>query len=339
MRTLTRRGPAARTRVQAVVFLTFWQGLFLAVISAFSEAVDGGGGGGERDHKSLQNFLICLEMFLASIMMMFAFPWREYRLIAPPDVCEGGAVRSILRALRHATRVGDVFQDTYHQFATRYQTYILPPTDDTFNPKARAEEERERIRTAPAQDAAAHDEEEQGAPSAEFVYRASDNGDAPPSASPSHSRAGSDRGAADAGAPDSHQKKAKRISGVFLTREQRKHTEKQHGHAVRTFVLKVRPPAPDRPPGPRRGSTALTEPGRPAPQGQEMRGVRTSLSSVEAAERGGGGQADAQRGPSPSGDPEAAPQEQRMAPDAAPAGAAAAAGRADGDGDMVDLVL
>ena len=78
MRTLTRHDPAARTRVQAVVFLTFWQGLFLAVISAFSEAVDGGGGGGERDHKSLQNFLICVEMFLASLAHAYVYGHQEW---------------------------------------------------------------------------------------------------------------------------------------------------------------------------------------------------------------------------------------------------------------------
>ena len=283
--------------------LTFWQGLFLAVISAFSEAVDGEDeASSENDHKSLQNFLICLEMFLASIMMMFAFPWREYRLIAPPEVCEGGALRSILRALRHATRVGDVFQDTYHQFATRYQTYILPPTDDTYNMKARSEEEQERIRSVPAPDSDIHTEHRDGTPSRsnEFVFRANHSGD------------GGDAGVGTSGAPpaaDGQHKKSKRISGVFLTKEQRKHTEKQQGHAVRTFLLK----------------------------GQEMRGVRNSLSTAVGRTGGEEGQGvDAQRmGASSSSTPcdlEAGPG----GPDDASSTRAAEDASAPGGGDMID---
>lgn len=177
--------------VKAVVFLTFWQGLFLAVVSAFNEAVSSEGDE-ESDYKSLQNFLICLEMFFASIMMMFAFPWREYRLIAPPEVYDLGTCRAILRSLTHAVKMGDVFQDTYHQFSTRYQTYVAAP---------------EYLHQS------------------DFVYN-------------SDGSSGYSNGVEHSEADNPSAKKSKRISSVFLTKEQRKHTERNHEFSVRTFVLK-----------------------------------------------------------------------------------------------------
>ncbi len=49
------------------------QGLFLAIL------VGGGAIPTVLDGKNLQNFLICVQMLPASIAMLFAFPYQEYK--------------------------------------------------------------------------------------------------------------------------------------------------------------------------------------------------------------------------------------------------------------------
>jgi hypothetical protein len=50
-----------------------WQGLFIALLvgaGVIPTVVDG---------KNLQNFMICCQMLPASIAMLFAFPYQEYK--------------------------------------------------------------------------------------------------------------------------------------------------------------------------------------------------------------------------------------------------------------------
>ena len=243
--------------VKAVVFLTFWQGLFLAVVAALDKAVEGRQDS-DGSHKSLQSFLICLEMFLASVMMAFAFPWRENRLIAPPEIVERGALESVLRSAKHAIRIGDVFEDTYSSFSQRYQAYILPPTDERRGGQAGGSGDLPGPAPATVNGSS-------GDAGHEFVYRKEGGNDA---AVIVGDGTRSDRmDASSSSSVASASKKAKRISSVFLTREQRKHTEKSHDFSVRTFVLKgqemrgLRPPVQQSPPPmTERGGTASPPP-------------------------------------------------------------------------------
>jgi hypothetical protein len=57
--------------IKGVVFMTFWQGICISAMSSFG-FVD------PSTADSAQNFLICIEMFLASLAHYFIFPVREW---------------------------------------------------------------------------------------------------------------------------------------------------------------------------------------------------------------------------------------------------------------------
>jgi len=73
-----------------------------------------------------QNFLICVEMFFASIAMHFAFPHRRY--CVANDVCVGGSVtigslQSISSNLKEAVNPRDIVADAVYNFHPQYQQY------------------------------------------------------------------------------------------------------------------------------------------------------------------------------------------------------------------------
>ena len=101
--------------VKSVIFLTFWQGLFIAI------AVGTGSVPSPDDGNNIQNFLICVEMFPAAICICFAFPWRDFA-----DSAGGAEHRGLAPdAVTHAMSLRDVVTDTFHQFAPTYQNYVL----------------------------------------------------------------------------------------------------------------------------------------------------------------------------------------------------------------------
>ncbi|KAL3156384.1 hypothetical protein ABBQ38_000699 [Trebouxia sp. C0009 RCD-2024] len=98
--------------VKSVIFMTFWQSLFISILS---------GAGVIRtteDGKNLQNFLIACEMLPASIFMLWAFPYTDYKTSGDMG---GLGVSNI----RHAMNINDVVSDTVHQFAPTYHSYVL----------------------------------------------------------------------------------------------------------------------------------------------------------------------------------------------------------------------
>jgi len=99
--------------VKSVVFLTFWQSILCAALVSRGALEDG------EDGRALQNVLICCEMIVASIMMLYAFPSSVY-------AADGGiGALGVLRGAAHAIAVDDVVSDTVHQFAPTYQEYVL----------------------------------------------------------------------------------------------------------------------------------------------------------------------------------------------------------------------
>ena len=77
--------------------------------------------------KDLQNFLICLEMLFAAILLLYAFPYHEYKLSGMEANLGAGNVR-------HAISIRDVVSDTVHQFAPQYHDYVLYSDDTTEKP-------------------------------------------------------------------------------------------------------------------------------------------------------------------------------------------------------------
>ena len=96
--------------VKAVIFLTYWQGFFIAICVGSGLVAD------PADATNIQNWLICVEMLPAALFMLAAFPWTEYRIA-------GGGLRG--GNVRHAISIRDVVTDTVHQFAPAYHDYVL----------------------------------------------------------------------------------------------------------------------------------------------------------------------------------------------------------------------
>ncbi|GMP39690.1 hypothetical protein CsSME_00010420 [Camellia sinensis var. sinensis] len=99
--------------IKSVVFLTYWQGVlvFLAAKSGFIKNAE--------DAAEFQNFIVCVEMLIAAVGHLFAFPYKEY---AGANI---GAPRGFSASLAHALKLNDFYHDTVHQFAPTYHDYVL----------------------------------------------------------------------------------------------------------------------------------------------------------------------------------------------------------------------
>eukprot|EP00232_Nephroselmis_pyriformis_P031295 CAMPEP_0182855026 /NCGR_PEP_ID=MMETSP0034_2-20130328/1600_1 /TAXON_ID=156128 /ORGANISM="Nephroselmis pyriformis, Strain CCMP717" /LENGTH=348 /DNA_ID=CAMNT_0024985927 /DNA_START=92 /DNA_END=1135 /DNA_ORIENTATION=+ len=111
--------------VKAVIFLTFWQGL-ASMVSVRFGVLDS-----TREAKALQNFLICGEMLITSVVLLWAFPYLEYK----HDHGAARAAGELGGNMVHAISMHDVVSDTVHQFAPMYNDYILYSDGTTSGPK------------------------------------------------------------------------------------------------------------------------------------------------------------------------------------------------------------
>ncbi|EEF50053.1 transmembrane protein 184A [Ricinus communis] len=99
--------------IKSVVFLTYWQGVlvFLAAKSGFIKDAE--------EAAQFQNFIICVEMLIAAVGHLFAFPYKEY---AGANI---GGSYGLTGSLAHALKLNDFYHDTVHQFAPTYHDYVL----------------------------------------------------------------------------------------------------------------------------------------------------------------------------------------------------------------------
>ncbi|XP_039029291.1 transmembrane protein 184B-like [Hibiscus syriacus] len=127
--------------IKSVVFLTYWQGVlfFLAAKSGFIK--------GAEEAAQFQNFLICVEMLIAAVGHLYAFPYKEY---AGANI---GVCRDFTRSLAHALMLNDFYHDTVHQFAPTYHDYVLYNHNDG-DEGTRKYRSRTFVPTGPEMDAA-----------------------------------------------------------------------------------------------------------------------------------------------------------------------------------------
>ncbi|KAL3538410.1 hypothetical protein ACH5RR_001776 [Cinchona calisaya] len=99
--------------IKSVVFLTYWQGVlvFLAAKSGFIKDT--------KEAAEFQSFIICVEMLIAAVGHLYAFPYKEY---AGANVVGS---RGFTASLAHALKLNDFYHDTVHQFAPTYHDYVL----------------------------------------------------------------------------------------------------------------------------------------------------------------------------------------------------------------------
>ena len=112
--------------VKSVIFLTFWQGVLLAllekakVIEAFEGSSNLSAG---TVAAGWQNFLICIEMFFASIALRFAFPHNVYLNSIRSSNGRVVTMQSISSNLKETMNPKDIMNDAIHNFHPNYQQY------------------------------------------------------------------------------------------------------------------------------------------------------------------------------------------------------------------------
>ncbi|XP_060520504.1 transmembrane protein 184B isoform X2 [Cylas formicarius] len=115
--------------VKSVIFLSFWQGVGLAILEkaeVISPIIDSSGIPTSAGTVSAgyQNFLICIEMFCAAIALRYAFPHRVYSQGCVTD-SRGRSVtmQSISSSLKETMNPKDIMTDAIHNFHPQYQQY------------------------------------------------------------------------------------------------------------------------------------------------------------------------------------------------------------------------
>lgn len=117
--------------VKSIIFLSFWQGVLLAILEMAGVLspiyVDEGeiSIGVGTVAAGYQNFLICIEMFFGAIAMYFAFPHKPYAKNQPTSVScgGGGSLQSISSNLKETMNPKDIMVDAIHNFHPHYQQY------------------------------------------------------------------------------------------------------------------------------------------------------------------------------------------------------------------------
>lgn len=110
--------------VKSVIFLSFWQGVLLAILE-WSDMFE------ERSYinpgtmsAGYQNFLVCVEMFFAAIMLRYAFPHTTYSQECFTDPSgRSVTMTSISSSLKETMNPRDIMTDAIHNFHPQYSQY------------------------------------------------------------------------------------------------------------------------------------------------------------------------------------------------------------------------
>ncbi|XP_059900815.1 transmembrane protein 184B-like isoform X2 [Gadus macrocephalus] len=118
--------------VKSVIFLSFWQGMLLAIlekcgaIPQISSAEVSVGEGTVA--AGYQNFIICIEMFFASVALRHAFTYKVYMDKRLDAYGRCAPMKSISSSLKETMNPGDMVQDAIHNFSPAYQQYTQQST-------------------------------------------------------------------------------------------------------------------------------------------------------------------------------------------------------------------
>ncbi|XP_039216314.1 transmembrane protein 184A isoform X2 [Crotalus tigris] len=121
--------------IKAVIFLSFWQGMLLAILEKCGvipevQIIDGKTVGAGTVAAGYQNFIICIEMLFASIALRYAFTCQVYR--EKKESATGLApLQSISSGLKETMSPQDIVQDAIHNFSPTYQQYTQQSMQET----------------------------------------------------------------------------------------------------------------------------------------------------------------------------------------------------------------
>jgi len=125
--------------IKSVIFLSFWQGVILSILEVLTivEEINNSNGTIETHSGTVaagfQNFLICVEMFMAAIAMKYAFPISVYHGEGCGTLEGGGrnvTMQSISSTLRETMNPRDIMTDAIHNFHPQYQQYTQYSSDN-----------------------------------------------------------------------------------------------------------------------------------------------------------------------------------------------------------------
>ncbi|XP_015746161.1 transmembrane protein 184A isoform X1 [Python bivittatus] len=114
--------------IKAVIFLSFWQGMLLAILEKCGvipevQIIDGKAVGAGTVAAGYQNFIICIEMLFASIALRYAFTCQVYQEKKESATAGLAPLQSISSGLKETISPQDIVQDAIHNFSPTYQHY------------------------------------------------------------------------------------------------------------------------------------------------------------------------------------------------------------------------
>ncbi|XP_014585309.2 transmembrane protein 184A isoform X4 [Equus caballus] len=125
--------------IKAVIFLSFWQGMLLAILERCGaipevQVIDGSKVGAGTVATGYQNFIICIEMLFASIALRYAFTCQVYSEKKENLPAPTAPMQSISSGLKETISPQDIVQDAIHNFSPAYQHYTQQATHEALGP-------------------------------------------------------------------------------------------------------------------------------------------------------------------------------------------------------------
>ncbi|XP_074057925.1 transmembrane protein 184A [Macrotis lagotis] len=114
--------------IKAVIFLSFWQGMLLAILEKCGvipevQIIDGNEVRAGTVAAGYQNFIICIEMLFASVALRYAFTCQVYSEKKENSPVTVAPMQSISSGLKETISPQDIVQDAIHNFSPTYQQY------------------------------------------------------------------------------------------------------------------------------------------------------------------------------------------------------------------------
>ncbi|XP_069503737.1 transmembrane protein 184A [Ambystoma mexicanum] len=122
--------------IKAVIFLSFWQGMLLAILERCGvipevQIINGNLVGAGTVAAGYQNFIICIEMLFAAITLRYAFTCQVYREKKENAPITTPPMQSISSGLKETMNPHDIVQDAIHNFSPTYQQYTQQSMQDS----------------------------------------------------------------------------------------------------------------------------------------------------------------------------------------------------------------
>nr|XP_033818441.1 transmembrane protein 184A [Geotrypetes seraphini]XP_033818442.1 transmembrane protein 184A [Geotrypetes seraphini]XP_033818443.1 transmembrane protein 184A [Geotrypetes seraphini] len=121
--------------IKAVIFLSFWQGMLLAILEKCRvipevQIINGREVGAGTVAAGYQNFINCIEMMFAAIALRYAFTCQVYKEKRESSTGNVAPMQSISSGLKETMSPQDIVQDAIHNFSPTYQQYTQQAMQD-----------------------------------------------------------------------------------------------------------------------------------------------------------------------------------------------------------------